>query len=74
MALVRNAVKCLLCQVEIESKHRHDFVWCKCGRTAVDGGLDYLKRCGDSGQMIELSEDEGGLITRHQEHSQDTES
>jgi hypothetical protein len=27
----------------IESKHRHDFVRCKCGKCFVDGGLDYCR-------------------------------
>ncbi len=44
--IVRNSVKCLLCNDEIESTHRHDFVYCSCGNIAVDGGKDYLKRCG----------------------------
>lgn len=42
--ILRNAAKCLLCKQTIESKHRHDFVTCKCGNLSVDGGLDYLKR------------------------------
>lgn len=42
--IVRNSVKCLLCDTEIESKHVHDFAWCPCGNVAVDGGQEYLKR------------------------------
>lgn len=44
--IIRNSAKCLNCNEEIESKHRHDFCWCKCGNLAVDGGKDYLKRSG----------------------------
>lgn len=44
--IVRNSVKCLRCRQEIESAHRHDFRYCRCGSVAVDGGKDYLKRCG----------------------------
>lgn len=44
--IVRNSVKCLACNEEVESKHRHDFRWCNCGNIAVDGGKDYLKRSG----------------------------
>lgn len=36
-------IKCLLCNDIIESKYRHDFKWCKCGKVAIDGGNDYLK-------------------------------
>lgn len=42
--ILRNSIKCNHCNDEIESKHRHDFVRCKCGKVAVDGGLDYDKR------------------------------
>ena len=39
----RNVAKCKKCGDIIESKHRHDFVWCKCGSIFVDGGRDYWK-------------------------------
>ena len=39
----------------IESKHVHDFVSCSCGAIAVDGGHDYLRRCGYKEDIIELS-------------------
>jgi len=56
-----NKVKCPYCNEVIESKSVHDYKWCSCGKIAVDGGLDYLKRCGDIDNFIELSEyeDEG---------------
>ena len=43
--IIRNAIRCSICGDEIESKHRHDFVTCKCGACSVDGGHDYLRRC-----------------------------
>ena len=54
----RNRAKCLGCGKTVESKHRHDFVYCKCGKIAVDGGLSYLKRSGDPTYIEELSEHE----------------
>lgn len=45
--IIRNSAKCLKCGDEVESKHRHDFVRCRCKALAVDGGKDYLKRVGD---------------------------
>ena len=42
--IIRNSAKCLECNEEIESVHRHDFIRCSCGNIAVDGGRDYLKR------------------------------
>jgi hypothetical protein len=43
--IIMNAIRCNLCGDEIESKHCHDFVQCKCGACAVDGGHEYLRRC-----------------------------
>lgn len=59
--LARNAVKCSTCLTVIESKHRHDFVRCKCPTddTAVwvDGGLDYQRMLmGNSASWTDLSE------------------
>lgn len=45
--IVRNSIRCLKCGDEVESKHRHDFAFCKCGAVAADGGKDYLRRVGD---------------------------
>jgi hypothetical protein len=54
--ITRNAVRCKECGDVIESKHVHDFVWCSCGTVAVDGGHEYLRRCGDFSDMEDLSE------------------
>jgi len=54
--LICNKIKCLKCGDIIESKDRHDFVWCKCGAVAVDGGLEYRKRVGDIFNIEDLSE------------------
>ena len=53
--IVRNAIKCKDCGDEIESNFTHDFRTCKCGKVAVDGGHDYLKREGTSEDFEELS-------------------
>lgn len=44
MRIIRNAIRCNLCGEEIESEYRHDYVSCKCGACAVDGGHDYFRR------------------------------
>ena len=55
--IIKNAIQCKLCGEVIESKHVHDFVMCKCGSCAVDGGHDYLRRCfRDKDCYIDLSE------------------
>lgn len=48
MRLLRNSIKCNHCNDEIESKHRHDFVRCSCGKVAVDGGKDYTRTMFDN--------------------------
>ena len=45
--IITNKIRCKKCGDVIESTHRHDFKFCKCGVVAVDGGKDYLRRCGN---------------------------
>ena len=40
-----NKARCEKCKTTIESKHRHNFAQCACGRCFVDGGNEYF-RCG----------------------------
>ena len=51
-----NKIRCRKCGDIIESTYRHDFKFCSCHRCAVDGGLDYLRRCGDTDDWEDLSE------------------
>jgi hypothetical protein len=46
--IVVNKIRCTHCSDVIESTHSHDFKWCKCGRSGVDGGHEYLRRVGSS--------------------------
>ena len=50
-----NKIKCKKCGDVIESKSRHDFKFCSCGAVSVDGGLDYIRRCGEEDDYEELS-------------------
>jgi tRNA(Ile2) C34 agmatinyltransferase TiaS len=55
----RNRAKCTRCNTVVESKHKHDFVTCKCGNLSVDGGLDYKKRTyNEAEQWLEVADDE----------------
>lgn len=47
--ILRNSARCLDCGDEVESTHRHDFKWCRCGKLGVDGGHDYIRRIGSFG-------------------------
>lgn len=38
-----NSIKCPKCGDIIYSRSHHDFHWCSCGNTAIDGGFDYVK-------------------------------
>lgn len=53
--IVQNAVICKRCDDYIVSKHRHDYVTCKCGAISVDGGQEYLRRVGDLSAGIDMS-------------------
>jgi hypothetical protein len=37
---------CMQCEGFMESKHRHDFVYCPCGKSFLDGGDDYFRAGG----------------------------
>ena len=54
--IITNKIRCKKCGDIIESTHRHDFKFCKCGAVAVNGGKDYLRRCGNHEEWEELSE------------------
>lgn len=55
--ILRNRCQCRKCLDIIESKHRHDFVQCKCGAIFTDGGTDYIRRGFiDANDIIDLSE------------------
>lgn len=56
--IVRNRAQCLECGMILESRHRHEWVHCRCkiGGIFVDGGREYLRRGGDLDQIRELSE------------------
>lgn len=62
MAIILNEAKCTKCGDIITSKHRHDYVKCKCESIAVDGGMNYLRRMGD----INNYEDRSIVITDQQ--------
>lgn len=50
-----NAAECLKCGDLIRSKNRHDMVSCSCGSISVDGGSWYLRRSGNTAEMVDRS-------------------
>lgn len=55
-AIIHNRIRCKICGEIIESHTVHDFKRCSCGAVAVDGGKDYLRRCGNREDFEDLSE------------------
>lgn len=55
--IIHNRIRCKICGDIIESKHRHDFVRCKCGACFVDGGHDYLRRGWDGQNKDDIFEE-----------------
>ena len=51
-----NKIRCKKCGDIIESTSVHDFKFCSCESVAVDGGKDYLRRCGNLEDIEDLSE------------------
>ena len=54
--ILTNKIKCIKCGDILESKTPNDFKTCSCGKVAIDGGHEYLKRIGNEEDYIELSE------------------
>ena len=53
--LTKNAIKCLVCNTILESKHQHDFQQCNCSNKAfVDGGLSYQRILAMDLDLIEI--------------------
>ena len=53
--IIQNEAECKKCGDTIWSAHRHDFKTCGCGAISVDGGMDYIRRCGHPEDAIERS-------------------
>lgn len=44
--ILKNKIQCNYCKEILISHYQHDFKMCKCGKTGIDGGNEFLKRCG----------------------------
>lgn len=63
MIIICNKIRCKKCDDIIESLNSHDFQRCSCGAVAIDGGHDYLRRCGSIDDFEELS-----VLERDEQH------
>lgn len=55
--IIHNRIRCKHCNDIVESKSRHDFVSCSCGKVFVDGGHDYCRWGFPSGNPEDHIED-----------------
>lgn len=44
--IVLNRGQCSLCQDVIISRYRHEYKTCRCGKSYIDGGKDYIRSGG----------------------------
>lgn len=58
---MKNRAKCKLCESIIESFHQNDYVECKCGEIAVDGGDSLRCMAKDFNNFLRV-DDEGNEI------------
>ena len=72
--ILSNQVRCPECGESIYSAHRHDFNYCPCGQTMVDGGMSYLRRSvGAIDESIVVSEEDcEGLMNAIDDPSKNT--
>ena len=49
--ILSNQRKCNECGDEVYSASRHDYKTCSCGKTMVDGGMEYLRHNGAGEEM-----------------------
>lgn len=56
--IIKNCIRCKNCGEFLISETPHALKYCSCGRVAVDGGLEYLRRitAGTKDDYEELSE------------------
>ena len=59
--IASNQIRCTSCGGEPFSTHRYDFQPCECGKVAVDGGQDYLKRMGSCWEEMSIMIDKEAL-------------
>jgi hypothetical protein len=59
---MRNRAKCKLCEQIIESLHSHDYVPCKCGEIAIDGGDSYFRCVAHNWANFLRIDDDGNVI------------
>lgn len=72
---MRNRAKCALCKEVIESFHKSDYVQCKCGQIAIDGGpFRLLTSASDYANFLRV-DDEGNVMSvqyKENEHEPDS--
>lgn len=53
--IILNQIRCKKCGDILTSTYAHDIKTCSCGSCTIDGGTDYLRRCGERDDWEDLS-------------------
>jgi hypothetical protein len=61
--------QCLDCEDVLESKHRHDFVKCKCGNSFLDGGDDYVRGGGNLLPLLDEAFDDDSFLDDYDDYN-----
>lgn len=65
--IVKNSIRCKHCDDIIESKHRHHYISCKCGKVSADGGAAYLRRTFPKSPLEDHYEDLSIIVSKKAE-------
>lgn len=63
--LILNRVQCNICDDIITSRYTHDFQFCKCKKTFVDGGLEYMRVGGEDYTDFSVWSNEDFAVVRN---------
>lgn len=59
--MIVSGIRCGACGEVLWSRHRHDFRWCGCRASFVDGGRHYM-RAGGEAQTVSVETDTGAVV------------
>ncbi len=68
---MRNIAKCKLCESVIESVHASDYVYCKCGEIAVDGGDSLRCSAKDWKNFLRVDDEGNEIVVKVEENKPD---
>lgn len=64
---MKNRAKCKICKDIIESFHRDDLIFCKCGEIYVDGGLQLICGANEWENFLRIDDEGNEIIVKVKE-------